>query len=98
MTGFDWRREHDRRAPDRRMIEVRQVIFQPPTPTTVPVPPLVDSDVEQLETEHIVRPFIVTGGGTPPTDHGLPGGTLIPAPPGALSPPLGASRPPIRDA
>jgi hypothetical protein len=92
MSGFDWRSEHEPRPPDRRMIEVRQVIFQPPTPTTVPVPPLVDFDGEQLETEHIVRPFIVTGGRTRPADERLRVETLITALPAALSAPLGFER------
>jgi hypothetical protein len=92
MSGFDWRNENGPRIPDQRMIEVHQVVFQPPTPTTVPVPPLLDSDEDHLETEHIVRPFIVTGGRTRPTDERLRVETLITALPAALSAPLGFER------
>jgi Protein of unknown function (DUF742) len=93
MTGFDWRDDSGPRVPDQRMIEVRQVVFQTPRPTTVPVPPRTDHDEELgLETEHIVRPFIVTGGRTRPTDERLRVETLITTLSGALSAPLGFER------
>ncbi|MCW2889967.1 MAG: hypothetical protein JWL58_6829 [Streptosporangiaceae bacterium] len=94
MSGFDWRSESGPRPPDPRMIGVRhQVVFQTPTPTTVPVPPLIDSDEDLgVETEHIVRPFIVTGGRTRPTDERLRVETLVTAVPSALSAPLGFER------
>jgi hypothetical protein len=94
MSGFDWRGDTGPRPPDPRMIEVRhQVVFQTPTPTSVPVPPPADSGQDAgLETEHIVRPFIVTGGRTRPADDRLRVETLVTAVPAALSVPLGFER------
>jgi hypothetical protein len=91
MNGHDWRDDTGARPPDPRMAGVRQVIFQTPTPT--PVPPPGGSDNEpDLETESIVRPFIVTGGRTRPTDERLRVETLVTATPAALSAPLGFER------
>jgi hypothetical protein len=93
MNGHDWRNDNGPRLPDPRMVGVRQVVFQAPTPTTVPVPPPGGSDDEpDLETDPIVRPFIVTGGRTRPTDERLRVETLIMAAPAALSAPLGFER------
>jgi hypothetical protein len=97
MSGFDWRGDTGPPPPDRRMIEVRhQVVFQTPTPASVPVPPPADSghsgEEPGLETEHIVRPFIVTGGRTRPADDRLRVETLVTAAPAALSAPLGFER------
>jgi hypothetical protein len=93
MNAFDWRGEGAPRLPDQRMIELHKVIFQTPPPTTVAVPPPAASDEELgVETEHIVRPFIVTGGRTRPTDERLRVETLITALPSALSAPLGFER------
>jgi hypothetical protein len=103
MSGFDWRGDTAPRPPDPRMVEERhQVVFQTPRPTppsvplplpAVPVPPPADSAEEPgLETEHIVRPFIVTGGRTRPADDRLRVETLVTAAPAALSVPLGFER------
>ncbi|HEX6469575.1 MAG TPA: DUF742 domain-containing protein [Streptosporangiaceae bacterium] len=65
----------------------------PPAPTVqVPaqVPPAAADD--ETETEHIVRPFIVTGGRTRPTDERLRVETIVTAVPAALSAPLGFER------
>lgn len=93
MNGHDWRDDNGPRVPHPGMIEVRRVVFQSPTPTTVPVPPANDMDYEpQDEIEHIVRPFIVTGGRTRPTDERLRVETLVTASPAALSAPLSFER------
>src|SRR5207245_1982841 len=46
----------------------------------------------ETETDHIVRPFIVTGGRTQPADERLRVETLITAAPAALSAPLSFER------
>lgn len=71
--------------------EARQV-FQTPTPTTVPVPPGDPDGEADAEPEPIVRPFIVTGGRTRPTDDRLRVETLVTALPSALSAPLSFER------
>lgn len=91
MSRREWGDESDHRVPHPRMIEVRQVVFESPTPTTVPVPPDIEADEEE-EIDPIVRPFIVTGGRTRPTDERLRVETLITAYPAALSAPLSFER------
>ena len=66
--------------------------FQTPTPTTVPVPPDDPGEDSATEAEPIVRPFIVTGGRTRPTDERLRVETLVTALPSALSAPLSFER------
>jgi hypothetical protein len=70
------------------MVEVRQVVFQQRSPTTVPVP----SDASAEETDSFVRPFMVTGGRTQPIDERLRVETLVTAAPSALSAPLNFER------
>lgn len=100
MTGPDWPGESDRRQFGPWSIgpwttEARQR-FQTPVPTTVPVPrdePGEQSDADaDAEAESIVRPFIVTGGRTRPTDERLRVETLVMALPSALSAPLSFER------
>jgi Protein of unknown function (DUF742) len=71
--------------------EARQA-FQKPTRTTVPVPPEDPGEESEAEAEPIVRPFIVTGGRTRPTDERLRVETLVRAAPAALSAPLSFER------
>jgi hypothetical protein len=58
----------------------------------VPVPPDDLGEEPEAEAEPIVRPFIVTGGRTRPTDEGLRVETLVTALPSALSAPLSFER------
>lgn len=94
MSGVDWRSAPGPRPPGRPATGAgHQIVFQPPSPTSVPVPPPIGSGGETgLETEHIVRPFIVTGGRTRPADERLRVETLVTAAPAALSVPLGFER------
>jgi hypothetical protein len=60
-------------------------LFTSSTPAPRPSSRTTD---EETETEHIVRPFIVTRGRTRPTDERLQVETLVTALPAALSAPL----------
>jgi hypothetical protein len=97
MNEHEWPGEGGRRSfgPWRTgpwTTEARQN-FQNPAPTTVPMPPEGDADDEpDVEIGPIVRPFIVTGGRTRPTDERLRVETLVTAAPAALSAPLGFER------
>jgi hypothetical protein len=71
--------------------ETRQE-FQTPAETTVPVPPDNPAEGSDAEAGPIVRPFIVTGGRTRPTDERLRVETLVTALPSALSAPLSFER------
>jgi hypothetical protein len=86
MTESGWR-DDGPRLPDPRMIEIPQLVTPEPTPSTVPLPPPGD-DSPEIETEGIVRPFVVTRGRTKPSDVSLRVETLITADPSALSAPL----------
>lgn len=93
MTEHDWRDDTGPRLPDPRMVEVRQVVREEPTPTTVPVPPPTDGTEEALEPEpSILRPFIVTGGRTQPVGKRLRVETLVTAAPAAMTAPLSFER------
>jgi hypothetical protein len=92
MSEHDWPGESGRRpfGPWRTgpwTTEARQV-FQTPPHTTVPVPPDDPGETSDAEVGPIVRPFIVTGGRTRPTDERLRVETLVTALPSALSAPL----------
>jgi hypothetical protein len=94
MSEHDWPGESGRRLSgpwrtDPWTTEARRV-FQTPAPTTVPVPP--DDPGVEFDAEAIVRPFIVTGGRTRPTDERLRVETLVTALPSALSAPLSFER------
>jgi hypothetical protein len=94
MSEHDWPGEPGRQQTgpwqtDPWTTEARQV-FQTPADTTVPVP--VDDPDEPEEAGPIVRPFIVTGGRTRPTDERLRVETLVTALPSALSAPLSFER------
>jgi hypothetical protein len=96
MSGQDWPGESGRRQFGPRSIapwttEARQR-FQTLTPTTVPVPRDEPGEESDAEAESIVRPFIVTGGRTRPTDERLRVETLVTALPSALSAPLSFER------
>jgi hypothetical protein len=96
MSEHDWPGESGQRAFDPWRAgpwttEARQV-FQTPAPTTVPVPPDDPGEESDAEAGPIVRPFIVTGGRTRPTDEGLRVETLVTALPSALSAPLSFER------
>ena len=67
-------------------------VFQTPPPTTVSVPPDDPGEESDAEDESIVRPFIVTGGRTRPTDERLRVETLVTALPSALAAPLSFER------
>lgn len=85
----DWRDRDSRPDP----FERRQPAFPTPTPPTVPVPTERDIAEElDLRVEHILRPFIVTGGRTRPTDERLRVETVISATPAALAAPLSFER------
>jgi hypothetical protein len=91
MTGTGWE-EDGPRLPDPRMIEIRQVVVQESVPARVQRPPAPDDDDSGVETGNMVRPFIVTGGRTRPSDTRLRVETLVTAAPGALSAPLSFER------
>jgi uncharacterized protein DUF742 len=96
MSGHDWPGESGRRqfgpwSIDPWTTEARQR-FQTPAPTTVPVPRDEPGQEPDAEAESIVRPFIVTGGRTRPTDERLRVETLVTALPSALSAPLSFER------
>lgn len=94
MSRHDWRMDNGGlRLPDPRMVEVRQVAFQAPPPATAPASPSsrFDGDAD-MESDPIVRPFIVTGGRTRPADDRLRVETLVTAAAAALSAPLGFER------
>jgi hypothetical protein len=95
MSDHDWPGESGRREfrpwwTGPWTTEARQD-FQTPTPTTVPMPPDPGEEPD-AEPESIVRPFIVTGGRTRPTDDRLRVETLVTALPSALSAPLSFER------
>ena len=89
MTGPGWADEGELRPPDPRMVASYKVVFQSGPP---PAPPRAAQPLGETETDHIVRPFIVTGGRTRPTDERLRVETLITAAPAALSAPLSFER------
>jgi hypothetical protein len=96
MSGQDRPGESGRRqfgpwSIDPWTTEARQR-FQTQTPTTVPVPRDEPGEESDAEAESIVRPFIVTGGRTRPTDERLRVETLVTALPSALSAPLSFER------
>jgi Protein of unknown function (DUF742) len=96
MNEHDWPDEPDRRQFGPWSIgpwttEARQR-FQTPPPTTVPVPRAESDEESDAEAEPVVRPFIVTGGRTRPTDERLRVETLVTALPSALSAPLSFER------
>jgi Protein of unknown function (DUF742) len=96
MNQHDWPGDSGRRPPGSWRTgpwttEARQA-FRTPAPTTVPVPPPDGDDEADLDGGPIVRPFIVTGGRTRPTDERLRVETLVTAAPAALSAPLGFER------
>jgi hypothetical protein len=96
MSGQDWPGESGRQqfgpwSIDPWTTEARQR-FQTRTPTTVPVPSDEPGEESDAEAESIVRPFIVTGGRTRPTDERLRVETLVMALPSALSAPLSFER------
>jgi Protein of unknown function (DUF742) len=88
MTGANWWQDGRPRVPDPRMIELSQTLFEAETPG--PRPPATDDPDYAIGP--VVRPFIVTGGRTRPTDERLRVETLISALPAALSAPLGFER------
>jgi uncharacterized protein DUF742 len=96
MSEHDWPGESGRRQPGGSWrtgpwtTEARQA-FRTPAHTTVPVPPS-DAGDEADDAGPIVRPFIVTGGRTRPTDERLRVETLVRAEPAALSAPLSFER------
>ena len=92
MTGANWWQDGRPRVPDPRMIELSQTLFEAETPGRRP-PATDDPD---YAIGPVVRPFIVTGGRTRPTDERLRVETLISALPAALSAPLGFERQRIR--
>jgi uncharacterized protein DUF742 len=99
MSEHDWPGESGRRTPGGSWrtgpwtTEARQA-FQTPAHLTVPVPPAGadDDDEADVDAGPIVRPFIVTGGRTRPTDERLRVETLVKAAPAALSAPLSFER------
>jgi Protein of unknown function (DUF742) len=91
MSEHDWPGESGRRPFGPWTTEARHV-FQTPAPTTVPVPPDDPGEESDAEVGPVVRPFIVTGGRTRPTDERLRVETLVTALPSALSAPLSFER------
>jgi hypothetical protein len=80
------------RLPDPRMIEIPRVVAPEPSPAVELPPPSGYDDDPDLETGNVVRPFVVTGGRTHPTDERLRVETLITAAPSALSAQLSFER------
>jgi hypothetical protein len=96
MSRQDWPGEPDRRqfgpwSIDPWTTEARER-FQTRPSATVPVPRDEPDEELDAEADSIVRPFIVTGGRTRPTDERLRVETLITALPAALSAPLSFER------
>src|SRR5258706_2356 len=96
MSEHDWPGNDARRPSGPWWIgpwttEAREA-FQTPWNTTVSVPSPRDDDEPDLDARPIVRPFIVAGGRTRPTDERLRVETLIRAEPSALSAPLSFER------
>lgn len=89
MSRPDWGDEGHLRVPDPRMVESYPLLFQALPPEDPPPQPPKQTE---LETDHIVRPFIVTGGRTRPADARLRVETLITATPASLSAPLSFER------
>jgi uncharacterized protein DUF742 len=98
MSDHDWPGDTGRQPPGPGgpwqtgpwTTETREAFLQNPSPTTVPVP--ASDDESDEEPGPLVRPFIVTGGRTRPTDERLRVETLVTAAPAALSAPLGFER------
>jgi Protein of unknown function (DUF742) len=83
MTDSGWRDDAPR-LPDPRMIGIPEVVAPEPAPTAASLPPPGDDD-NAVESGTLVRPFIVTGGRTKPSDVNLRVETLVTADPSALS-------------